>query len=107
MNDFLVYGSILGATVGVLIGYVTGKIQDLYQIDQIKKTYESVIEIKDEDYTRMRDCYKAEINRLNRLLGVEATKQYRSKPSKMSDLVEMALTKDGFEELDFPNGGEK
>ena len=108
MNEFIVYGSLIGGMVGLLLGYITGKIQDNYHIEIIKKTYENLIEIKEEDFNRTKEFYRAEINRLNRLLATEAVKDSKSpKATKMSDLVEIALTKDGFEELDFPNGGTK
>lgn len=108
MNEYLIYGSIIGSMVGLLLGYITGKIQDSYHIEIIKKTYENLIEIKEDDFNRTKEFYRTEINRLNSLLATEAVKNSKSpKATKMSDLVEIALSKDGFEELDFPNGGEK
>lgn len=108
MNELVIYGSLIGGMVGLLLGYVAGKIQDTYHIEIIKKTYENLIEIKEEDFNRTKEFYRTEINRLNGLLASEAVKNSRSpKATKMSDLVEIALNRDGFEELDFPNGGTK
>ena len=105
MTNYFVYGGILGFFVGVLFGYILKHIQDTKHIDRMN-------DIRDEEVAnlckRWEDCekhYKDEINRLHSTIARTAKERLIESPerAKMTDFVEIALTQDDYQEIDFPN----
>lgn len=107
MNDFIAFGAMFGTCIGLLIGYVFKHCQDTKIIGEIQKINDDLIKDLKRNFERREDLYKKEINRLNSLIAKAAADRVIDYPNKakMTDFVEIALSKDGFEELDFPNGG--
>ena len=100
MSNQLIYGVILGFTFGILFGYLMKHFQD-------DKYLNEITEIKDKCYSNMKssfimreELYKEEINRLHATLAKQSV-------AECDDLYKMALEKEGFKELEFPNGGLK
>lgn len=101
MNDLIVFAGILGLTIGMCGGYFFRQMQDSKFLRDLNAIHDEHVEMLKTESRRRELLYQGEINRLHCLIAE------KSKGTSMSDLVKAALERDGFEELDFPNGGKK
>lgn len=105
MNDYLIFGALFGTCLGLLIGYIAKYTQDMKFLNEIQEINENLIKDLKRNFERREELYKKEINRLNSLIAKAAADRVIEYPekAKMTDFVEMALTRDGYREIDFPN----
>ena len=104
MNQFWIIGLINGIFIGLALGYILKFSLDNKFFKAYQKINDDYAQELKDIFEHREEIYKNEINRLHSLIGdVSAAKE----ATKMSDLVRAALERDGFEEIDFPNGGKK
>lgn len=101
MNELFVLGGLIGIMIGMCCGWFLCNALDSRHFRELDAIHDEHVEMLKTENRKRELLYQGEINRLHCLIAE------KSKGASMSDLVKAALEKDGFKELDFPNGGKK
>ena len=75
MNDFFVYGAVIGFFAGLLFGYILRFIQDTKTINEINEIHEELEQKLIDGATKREEAYKKEINRLNTVIARRAAER--------------------------------
>lgn len=100
-----VYILTMALPIAFLGGYIFKHVQDSKYMSDIKDIYEDHAKDIKATFNEREKLYKDEINRLHSITADYAAEKIVKNPDKatMTDFVELALSADGYQEVDFPN----
>lgn len=93
--------ALVGLVVGALIGYILRDIQDTAHFEELRAIYEDYVRSIKKDAAHKERIYRQEISRLHMINA----KYNVPEKANITDYIELSLLKDGYKEIDFPNGG--